>query len=297
MNSKPFQAILGVGHSFVFQVLNNTIAPPELIAGVYEAYDASPRFGSNWWIVTGIPDDGISKTLLVGDDDGASTVVWNVYEERFDDDKLDLVTLDEKVSELLALFAVPGGTNPVAIRVTENGSPVTGVELSVWSSNLSVPVVPKILTTTGGIATCALPDGTYKVFCFKPYGSFIGTMPYTLVVSGASILDITMSSARPALPTAPRLTLFGWVLRADLTPVVGAEVKLRILTTPQIVAGGAGLSKFDLLATTDAEGRFELYPIAGVDIMLTCEQVGYSRKGRLPGSGSLNWKDFAVTTI
>jgi|ERR1035437_527508 hypothetical protein len=206
----------------------------------------------------------------------------------------------EKLDALLAIFAVAEGSYQVTFNTTDEytGDPIVGVEISIWNSDLSVPVVPLVRTTTGGTVNVGLPEGVYNVFCFKPYSSFIGSMPYVVtVVDQAVSQNIQLSQVRPALPTAPRITLFGWVLRADLTPVTGAEVRLRILSTPQLVAGGAGLSKFDLIGLTDTEGRFEIYPIGGINTILTCDQVGYSRKGRLPNAGSLNWSQFGVENI
>lgn len=201
---------------------------------------------------------------------------------------------------LFKLFAPEDGTYPVALQCFEagTGDPIAGVELSVWDEALETPVVPLVRTTTAGIAMAALPPGTYKVFAFKAYSTFVTGMPYPLTVTNGPVtLSITVTSVTPALPTIPKITLFGWVTRPDHVPVAGAEVKLRLLNTPQITDGGAGLTRFEMIAVTDASGRFEMFPIGGITALVTCDATSYSRRGVLPRNGSLNWRDFAKETI
>lgn len=206
----------------------------------------------------------------------------------------------EEVNVLYGLLATTPGLTPVHFDFREAGSgdPVGGVEITVWDSTLDVPLIPLLRTTVGGRATCGLPPGAYKVFAYKPYSSFTDEFPVDLTVGvDVVILSMTLSQARPALPVVPKVTVFGWVLRPDFVPVPEAEVKLRLLNTPQMSNGGGGLTRFEITAFTDAEGRFELYPIGGITALLTCEATGYSRKGVLPLSGSLNWANFAKETI
>src|ERR1035437_7483600 len=111
----------------------------------------------------------------------------------------------EKLDALLAIFAVAEGSYQVTFNTTDEytGDPIVGVEISIWNSDLSVPVVPLVRTTTGGIVSVGLPEGVYYVFCFLPYSSFVGAMPYeVIVVDQAVAKTIQLSQVRPSLPTA-----------------------------------------------------------------------------------------------
>ena len=206
----------------------------------------------------------------------------------------------DEVHALYGLFVPAPGLTPVNFDLSDQttGDPVGDVEITIWDSTLMTPVVPLVRTTLAGRVTVGLPPGSYRVFAHKPYSSFTDDFPLTLTVGTDPVtLSMTLSQSRPALPVVPKVTVFGWVLRPDYTPVVGAEVKLRLLNTPQLAAGGGGLTRFEITVLTDAEGRFEMYPVGGITAYLTCESVGYSRKGRLPNGGSLNWKDLAIEAI
>jgi hypothetical protein len=207
---------------------------------------------------------------------------------------------DEDIPVLYTLFAATPGLTPVVFQVTDanTGDPVGNVEIMVWDSTLTTPVVPLLRTTTNGLAKCGLPAGAYKVFAFLPYGVFTDQFPLDLTVGPTTTtLAMTLTQSTPALPVVPKITVFGWVLRPDYTPVPGTEVKLRLLNTPQMSAGGGSLTRYEMTALTDQDGKFELYPVAGMNALLTCEATGYSRKGFLPRGGSLNWKDFATETL
>lgn len=194
---------------------------------------------------------------------------------------------------LYELFEPAAGSVPVVITVADlEGDPVIGVDFSIWSTDLLTPVVPLIRSDSGGVARCALPPGPYKVFGFKPFHSFVPHLPYDLTVgSSLTTLAVEVSSDAPALPTVPKVTVYGYVLDAEVRPMAGVEVKARVLNTPQRLAGGAFSLRGDLVKLTDATGRFEFYLAAGCQIALACEAVGYARKGRVPLLGSINWEE------
>ena len=198
-----------------------------------------------------------------------------------------------QVRTLYDLFEPAAGSVPVILEAMADGTgdPIIGVEFSVWTSDLTVPVVPLVRTDSAGIARCALPPGTYKVFGFKPYCSFVSAMPVTLTVgSSLTTLSFSLSQAAATLPAVPKVTLYGWVLDGEVHPVAGAEVKMRVLNTPQRLTGGAFALRADIVKETDVNGRFEFYPAAGTQVVVTCDATGYARKGRLPLSGSLDWE-------
>lgn len=247
--------------------------------------------------LTGIPDSVTAKRFAVWET--ATPAVAETFELGGVKPELDDVAL--QLSTLTALFQPAPGTWPTTFVLTDQDTldPVPGVQVSIWDETLTVPVVPMVTTGSGGKVTVALPDGGYRAFFFRPYSTFPNVvMPYPVTVDGApQEVPVVVNLRPPHLPTAPRITLFGWVFRPDLLPVSGAEVKLRLAVTPQIVAGGAGVSQFEMIAETDSTGRFEMYPVAGLDVFLTCDATGYKRRGRLPLSGSLNWTNFAKETL
>lgn len=212
---------------------------------------------------------------------------------------VDLDPQNDAVREVLALFQSSPGSQPVMFTFTDaDGDPIAGVQVSIWSDDLAVPVVPQVTSTSAGGVTVYLPAGDYKAFYFKAYTSFDTSMPVDLTVATTPVsISETAVVGFPSLPTLPRVTFYGWILQPDLTPVVGTEVKMKILDTPQIVTGGVALSQYEMIATTDAAGRFELYPLGGADVLVTSVATMYHRKGRLPKQGSVNWADFAKETI
>lgn len=97
--------------------------------------------------------------------------------------------------------------------------PLSGVQIGIWSNDLTIAEVPQLMTSTAGICKAALPPGTYKVFAFKAFVNFDSQQPYTLTVtnSGPATLAFTGRVQVLAEPTFNKITVYGRVLKADGT--------------------------------------------------------------------------------
>lgn len=104
--------------------------------------------------------------------------------------------------------------------------------------------------------------------------------------------SVTGTILRVATPIFNRITLYGYVYGVGGVAVQGAEVTLSLAASPQ-ANGNTAIGRETLTVTTNADGYWEMNPVAGAYAVLTCTTVGYSRKGILPASGALNWLDFA----
>ena len=193
-------------------------------SGIKTAFSFDP--GTPYGRIRGIPFSVSRKLVLVLYADSMFSVPAankpQVWQGSMGDPQID--------ENLYTLFAATPGLTPVIFQFTDagTGDPIGNVEITVWDSTLSVPVVPLLRTTSGGLAKCGLPAGAYKVFAFLPYASFTDLFPVDLTVGPTTTtLAMTLTQSTPALPVVPKVTVFGWVLRPDFVPVSGSSTPLR----------------------------------------------------------------------
>ena len=294
--SQPFKALSGsaglaLGTDLVVTLVDNESKPftTPLPNGslALEDLSATLGFGNGWYRIVDLPVDGLSKTLFV--------VEINENAEPFYIERLD--DLEYPLESLVALFTPTMGNAPVTVSVTDilTSLPLAGVQIGIWNNDLTVAEVPMLTTSTAGIAKTALPPGTHKVFAFKSFVSFDSQQPYTLVVPDNNPATISFTGRVQVLaePTFNRVTLYGRVLKADGTPHVGAEIHCKV-ANPNQSSADASFSRTDVVVLTDEAGYFELVAVADLIVTLECPATGYSRRAKLPRSGSMNWNNFGL---
>jgi hypothetical protein len=192
----------------------------------------------------------------------------------------DTVTLQ------LNLLLGIAGANPVTINITDSYTtgPMGGVSVAIWNYALSTKIIPGIETDVAGIAVFGLPTGSYQAILFKSGAMFANPFPF--VVAGVPLtLNLQGTLQIISVPDAGKVTIYGYVLAPDSSPVRSSSVALTLNGRPQQI-GNASVSGLSLSEFTNELGYFEFVVYGGINVTITIDQSGYSKSGVLPLSGA-----------
>lgn len=167
--------------------------------------------------------------------------------------------------------ATSAGASQVTVNIQDLASvPVQGAQVDIYDST-NTTFLTRHFTDINGQVTIAIDDGTYAVRIWASGYAF--TVPETLVVSGdGSATFQGQSFLSPSAPSGPdKCVIFGQVLDAGGSPVVGAEVDANGVT-PQ--AGGGYIIGPQIASTiTDASGYFELELLREIEVNFVIEDA------------------------
>jgi len=251
----------------------------------------STQLGVGWYRLTGLlnPPNNLPVELVVLSASDPSVV----YLRQEWPDLTDVKALEATLAPVL-------GNIPVTLRLYDalSALPISGVTVSIWNPSTGQAVIPGLLTNVSGRVVMSLPVGNYQAYFFKAFAIFPNLPATFTVVSGPAVtFNFSGTDAVvPVVPTILQVTIYGWVLYPNGVAAQGVEVKMRLKDTPQMKQS-VGFSRAFVAAITDADGHFEISCAGGLYITLECETVGYSRKGKLPNDGSINWSAFAVASV
>jgi len=287
-NSQPFFHSGGAGltlSNFSIRYFNDDVVPAALLslAGII-LEDLSGLMDAGWYRLTGLSESTAPRTLLV-----AEALVSDV----------PILRQSWPDTTLTALFIGAPGNIPVTVLLTDEdtAAPISGVSVSVWDATSTTVVVPLLVSGNAGKVVTALPPGSYRVYLYKPFAVFVDLPVVVDVVATPVTVSVTGKDGLPPVqPSFQQVTVYGHVLRPNTTPYAGVEVKLRLQNTPQM-GQTASFSRAAISVVTDEDGYFEIRSVGSLYISLECDATGYSRVGKLPVSGALNWKDFSVASI
>lgn len=268
-------------------LVNNELAPVE----VYDATEVllervdGVGLSENWYRLTNLPDtDDVRKTLTVF---LIPEVDVPVHVETFEAESYT-------IRHIATLLQPPALNVPVTLLIAEAGPiPIAGASVSIWQG--TVPVIPMLISTSGGLVKVGLAPGTYEVYVTKPFYRFENLpMSITVPVLSTGEAWTKYGTYHPAtLADFQRVTIYGRILRPDLSPLVGAAVRIRI-ANPGQTARDVGFTRSDVEVATDATGYFEANVIGGLEVIIDCPSTGYGRRGQLPRTGSYDWNSLFV---
>lgn len=163
--SRPFQTTPGlILTDLVVHMWDDEAIPAADLSQPALALESLTGVGlaAGWYRLTHLHEGPQARTLTVA---LAGTPTVPLFTQSWDSNVYD--------AELLALFQVTPSIQSVSITVlTAQNVPIPGVEVSIWSADFTVCVVPRTFTNTDGIALCGLPAGNYKVLFYKAFVAF-----------------------------------------------------------------------------------------------------------------------------
>ena len=176
-----------------------------------------------------------------------------------------MATLEELNAKLDILLG-KAGSNVVSITVCDSDLVgLAGVGITIRSPYDDL--IGVAVSGAGGLASVLLDDGTYTFYLRKLGSSIVFANPYTIVVSGDTVVKLTATPPALSSPGDPSLSrVYGWVMDLGLTAQESIKIIFTLRESNVLTDTGIVLSD-PIEVLTDATGMFEVELPVAVDLV------------------------------